>query len=280
LDVQVDDFHLAGKALGRLEIQAANDGKLTDANREWRLNKLAISSPEAQLTGTGAWLASQGPGGRTVLNFNWALQDAGKLLERMGQVGVLAKGKGSIAGQVSWQGGITAPDSASMNGKLQLQVADGRFLKADPGAAKLLGVLNLQALPRRLGLDFRDVFAQGFAFDFVRGDVQIQKGLASTNNLQIKGVSAAVLMEGVADIKDETQDLHVLIVPEINAGTAALVATAINPAIGLGTFVAQWLLSKPVAKAATQELRITGSWADPKVEKLGEKSPAADKTRK
>jgi uncharacterized protein (TIGR02099 family) len=280
LDVQVDDFHLAGKALGRLEIQAANDGKLTDANREWRLNKLAISSPEAQLTGTGAWLAGQGSGGRTVLNFNWALQDAGKLLERMGQVGVLAKGKGSIAGQVSWQGGITAPDSASMNGKLQLQVADGRFLKADPGAAKLLGVLNLQALPRRLGLDFRDVFAQGFAFDFVRGDVQIQKGLASTNNLQIKGVSAAVLMEGVADIKDETQDLHVLIVPEINAGTAALVATAINPAIGLGTFVAQWLLSKPVAKAATQELRITGSWADPKVEKLGEKSPAADKIRK
>ena len=132
-------------------------------------------------------------------------------------------------------------------------------------------MLNLQALPRRLNFDFRDVFAQGFAFDFVRGDVQIQKGLASTNNLQIKGVSAAVLMEGVADIKDETQDVHVVIVPEINAGTAALVATAINPAIGVGAFVAQWLLSKPVNKAATQELRITGSWTDPKVEKIERK---------
>ena len=206
-----------------------------------------------------------------MLNFNWALQDAGKLLDRLGQTGVLANGKGSIAGQVSWQGGIAAPDYPSMNGKLQVQVTDGRFLQADPGAAKLLGVLNLQALPRRLSLDFRDVFAQGFAFDFVRGDVQIQKGLASTNNLQIKGVSAAVLMEGVADIKDETQDLRVIIVPEINAGTAALVATAINPAIGLGAFVAQWLLSKPVNKAAAQELRITGNWAQPKVEKIDSK---------
>jgi uncharacterized protein (TIGR02099 family) len=268
MDVQVDDFHMAGKALGRLEIQAANQGAAADAQREWQLKKLGISSPEAQFSGTGTWLAGQGAGGRTVLNFNWALQDAGKLLDRLGQTGVLAKGQGSVAGQVSWQGGISAPDYPSMNGKLQVQVADGRFLKADPGAAKLLGVLNLQALPRRLNFDFRDVFAQGFAFDFVRGDVQIQKGLASTNNLQIKGVSAAVLMEGVADIKDETQDVRVLIVPEINAGTAALVATAINPAIGLGAFVAQWLLSKPVNKAATQELRITGSWADPKVEKV------------
>lgn len=265
LDVLVEDFRLRGKALGRLEINANNYGAATDANREWRLNKLAISSPEAQFSSTGAWLAGQN---RTVLNFNWALQDAGKLLDRFGQKEVLAKGKGNIEGQISWQGAITAPDTPSMNGKLQVHVQDGRFLKADPGAAKLLGVLNLQALPRRLNLDFRDVFAQGFAFDFVRGDMQIQKGLASTNNLQIKGVNAAVLMEGVADLKEETQDLHVVVVPEINAGTAALVATAINPAVGLGAFVAQWLLGKPVAKAATQHLRITGSWTDPKVEKI------------
>jgi uncharacterized protein YhdP len=29
----------------------------------------------------------------------------------------------------------------------------------------LLGVLSLQSLPRRLTLDFRDVFSEGFAFD-------------------------------------------------------------------------------------------------------------------
>ena len=34
----------------------------------------------------------------------------------------------------------------------------GQFTKIDPGIGKLLGVLSLQALPRRLQLDFRDVF--------------------------------------------------------------------------------------------------------------------------
>ena len=97
-------------------------------------------------------------------------------------------------------------------------------------------------MPRRLTLDFRDVFSEGFAFDFVRGDLRIEQGVAMTNNLQMKGVNAAVLMEGRADIARETQELHVVVVPEINAMTASLVATAINPVIGLGSFLAQVFL--------------------------------------
>jgi len=129
-----------------------------------------------------------------------------------------------------------------------------------------------RGVPRRLTLDFRDVFSQGFAFDFIRGDAKINKGIASTNNLQMKGVNAAALMDGSADIVRETQNLRVVVVPEINAGTAALVATAINPAIGLGTFLAQWVLSKPLAAAATQEFHIEGTWADPKIAKVPRRS--------
>jgi uncharacterized protein YhdP len=88
----------------------------------------------------------------------------------------------------------------------------------------------------------------------------------------MKGVNAAALMDGSADIVRETQDLRVVVVPEINAGTAALVATAINPAIGLGTFLAQWVLSKPLAAAATQEFHIEGTWADPKIAKVPRRS--------
>ena len=135
-------------------------------------------------------------------------------------------------------------------------------------------MLSLQALPRRLTLDFRDVFSEGFAFDFVRGDVTIEQGIAATNNLQMKGVNAAVLMEGQADIARETQDLHVVVVPEINAGTASLVATAINPAIGLGTFLAQMFLRQPLARAATQQFQIDGTWADPRITKVGRQTPA------
>jgi hypothetical protein len=45
-----------------------------------------------------------------------------------------------------------------MSGQFNVNVESGQFVKADPGIAKLLGVLSLQSLPRRLALDFRDVF--------------------------------------------------------------------------------------------------------------------------
>ncbi|MDO8206825.1 MAG: AsmA-like C-terminal region-containing protein, partial [Gallionella sp.] len=138
--------------------------------------------------------------------------------------------------------------------------------------AKLLGVLSLQALPRRLTLDFRDVFSDGFSFDFVRGDITIEQGVARTNNLQMKGVNAAVLMEGQADIEKETQDLKVVVVPEINAGTASLIASVINPAIGIGTFLAQLFFRQPLTEAATQEFHIDGSWADPRITRVQRKT--------
>jgi uncharacterized protein YhdP len=54
----------------------------------------------------------------------------------------------------------------------------------------------------------------------------------------MRGPAAVVLMEGEADIERETQNLRVVVVPEINAGTASLAYAFINPAIGLGTFLA------------------------------------------
>ncbi|HPR43281.1 MAG TPA: AsmA-like C-terminal region-containing protein, partial [Ottowia sp.] len=150
-------------------------------------------------------------------------------------------------------------------GTMDVSVGPGQLLDLDPGAGRVFGLFALRALPRRLTLDFRDVFSQGFAFDFVRGDVAVQHGVARTSNLQMKGASAAVLMDGSADLARETQDLRVLVVPEIDAGTAALVATAINPAIGISAFLAQLILQRPLAKAATREFRLTGSWDEPKV---------------
>ena len=82
--------------------------------------------------------------------------------------------------------------------------------------------------------------------------------------MQMRGVNAAVLMDGSADLARETQDLRVVVVPEINAGAAALAAGLINPAIGLGTFRAQLALRGPLTEAATREFRIDGGWAEPR----------------
>nr|HRM00467.1 AsmA-like C-terminal region-containing protein [Acidovorax sp.] len=81
-----------------------------------------------------------------------------------------------------------------------------------------------------------------------------------------------VLMEGSANIDQETQDLRVVVVPEINAMTASLVATAINPVIGLGSFLAQVFLRGPLIEAATQEFHIDGTWSDPRVVRVARKS--------
>ena len=279
LDVVVERFTLGQRPLGRLEIVAVNRGGPGEV-REWRLSQFSLTVPEARLAGSGNWATLAGqPGGdatarrRTALNFKLDIQDSGALLQRFGMPGTLRGGKGELSGTVGWLGSPLALDTASLTGQLRLDLERGQFLKAEPGLAKLLGVLSLQSLPRRLALDFRDVFSEGFAFDFVRGDARIERGVAHTNNLQMKGVNAAVLMEGQADIGRETQDLSVVVVPEINAGTASLIATAINPAIGLGSFLAQFLLRQPLQSAATQQFRITGPWADPQVAKV-ERRPA------
>ena len=286
LDIVVDDFELRGRKLGRVEIEATNRGA-EGVQREWRLSKFNITTPDAVLVASGNWAlvhpaAAAAPDAahalqrRTLLNFRLDIRDSGALLQRFGMAGVVRRGKGRMEGQVAWQGEPFSPDYASMTGQINLNIESGQFLKAEPGLAKLLSVLSLQSLPRRLALDFRDVFSDGFAFDFVRGDVRIEEGVALTNNLQMKGVNAAVLMEGRADIAHETQDLHVVVVPEINAMTASLVATAINPVIGLGSFLAQVFLRGPLIAAATQEFHIDGTWADPRVERLlrGGKSAA------
>ncbi len=279
LDIAVDELQWDGRSLGRVEVEAVNRGGPSRVG-EWRLNALRVTLPEARLSASGNWapLAAQGDAGtsaqrRTALQFRLDVQDSGALLERFGREGLVRGGRGRLEGSIGWLGTPFAPDYPSLAGQLKLDVERGQFLKAEPGAGRLLGVLSLQALPRRLTLDFRDVFSEGFAFDFVRGDARIERGVLYTNNLQMKGVNAAVLMEGTADLARETQDIKVVVVPELNAGTASLIATAINPAVGLGTFLAQFLLRQPLQSAATQEFRVSGNWADPQVEKVA-RSPA------
>ncbi|WP_036772340.1 YhdP family protein [Polaromonas glacialis] len=285
LDIVVEDLELRGKKLGRVEIEAINrvGAQAEGGVREWRLNKFNVILPEAVLTATGNWAAL--PAGsraarplnerrRASMDFRLEIADSGELLGRFGMKGVIRRGKGTLQGQVAWMGSPLSLDYPSLSGEFHVDVASGQFMKADPGIAKLLGVLSLQSLPRRLTLDFRDVFSQGFAFDFIRGDVTIRRGVAQTNNLQMSGVNAAVLMEGRAGIADETQSLKVVVVPEINAGTASLIATAINPVVGLGSFLAQMFLRRPLMEAATQEFQIDGSWYDPIITKVDRKARA------
>jgi uncharacterized protein YhdP len=275
LDIVIDDLELLGKKLGRLEIDAGNRPNSPD----WQLSRLTLTTPESTLSAHGLWgtVDTGGKAGarRTIVDFKLQLKDTGAFVERLGMARAIKGAKGVMSGQLSWLGSPLNFDYRLTNGQMNVALESGQFLKADAGAAKLLGVLSLQSLPRRLVLDFRDVFQEGFAFDSLTGDVTLAKGIASTNNLHMRGVQAVVLMEGSADLRHETQDIHVVVLPEINAGTASLAYAVINPALGLGTFLAQLFLRKPLAQANSREFHITGTWADPQVERIERKPEGA-----
>lgn len=278
LDIVIDQFDWRGVSLGRLEVEAVNRmvaGASGASVPEWRLTRFKLGAPEAQFNATGAWSALGGARARPRSSFDFTLDvnSMGDTLTRLGLPRTVRGGKGKVSGRVSWQGSPLEPDVETLSGDLNVVINDGQFLKVDPGIAKLLGVLSLQSLPRRLTLDFRDVFQQGFAFDAIDGQVRIQQGVADTRNLRMRGVQAVVLMEGQADLVKETQNLHVYVVPDVNAVGASLAYAAINPVVGLGTFLAQVLLRKSVSEASTQEFLVSGPWADPQVEKLTARTP-------
>lgn len=293
LDLVVEDFELKGRKFGRIEVDAINQavggGRGFAGGREWRLNRFNVTTPEAKFSANGQWVdvaaAAGDPITRTAaerrttnMDFKLDIADSGQLLNRFGLKDVIFGGKGKLEGRIMWRGSPLSMNYPSMTGQFNVNIEKGQFLKVDPGVGKLLSVLSMQSIMRRLTFDFRDVFSDGFAFDFVRGDVAIDRGIASTNNFQMSGVNAVVLIDGKSDVAKETQDLRVLIAPEVNAGVASLlVATAINPAIGLGTFLAQLFLRQPLIEAATKEMQVKGTWSDPLIAEVKRTSKAAEK---
>ena len=291
LDVVVQSLNLDGRDLGRLELQAFNrvvERAPGEMANEWRLNRLWLDVPEASLRANGQWAPAQPVNGdtnnntntstqtnvtdsvvrRTFLDFDLELRDGGALLSRFGMPGVVRGSEGRMTGQVAWMGAPTSFDTRSLSGALDLKVSSGQFLKADPGIAKLLGVLSLQSLPRRLLLDFRDVFLEGFAFDEVVGNARITTGVISTNNLRMAGVNATVLMEGEASMTDETQALQVVVVPQVDAGTLSLLAAATNPVVGVATYFLERVFGQAITTAKTKAFQVTGSWQNPQVDEV------------
>lgn len=266
LDIIADRFELGGRKMGRLELTANN--ARVNGQREWQISRLSIANPDGALNATGKWIIRNGENASS-LNYKLDVADAGRLLERFGFANVLRGGRGTMQGDLNWVGLPFSIDMASLSGQMQLNMAAGQFLKVDPGAAKLLGVLSLQSLPRRLTLDFRDLFSEGFAFDGVVANASISHGVMYTDNFKMRSVTAAVLIDGSVDIVKETQNLNVAVLPEINVGAASVAyGLMVNPVIGLGTFLAQLVLRDPLTAAFTMEYQIAGSWNDPAISKV------------
>jgi uncharacterized protein YhdP len=162
-----------------------------------------------------------------------------------------------------------------MSGQLKLEVKDGRFRQIESGAGKLLAILSLQELPRRVSLDFRDVFSKGFSFDRISANLNIAAGVADTQDFQMQGSAAQVAMRGQVDLARETQNLMVRVTPSLSGGIA-IAGAIVNPAIGIAAFIAQKALKDPFSQIASFEYTVTGSWADPVIARVS-KAPSGVK---
>ena len=272
LDVVADRFSLRGKDLGRLEVVARNRGGL------WQLERLSVANADGKLTGSGRWQAA----GRQLTDLDFTLEtaDVGRFSRRLGYPDAVRGGQAILAGKLSWRGAPTRIDFPSLSGKMTLEAGSGQFNKLEPGVGRLLGILSLQSLPRRITLDFRDVFSSGFAFDRISGSIDVARGVLHTDDLEIRGPAARIHMRGAADIDAETQDIKVSVQPTLSESVAVGAAAGlVNPVAGVVAYVAQKVLSDPIEKFFSYEYTITGTWDDPVVTKSGSVAGGAAATR-
>jgi uncharacterized protein YhdP len=142
-------------------------------------------------------------------------------------------------------------------------------------------VLSLQALPRRISLDFRDVFSEGFAFDTITADVRMRTGTMHTDDFRLVGPAAAVNIAGDVDLARETQQLKVRVQPSLSSGVSGAAAALfianplIGAAVGAGTLLAQKMLNNPFDQLFSYEYAVTGSWDDPVVVRTNAAAAAA-----
>jgi uncharacterized protein (TIGR02099 family) len=267
IDLVANDFNVRGTPLGRLELVAVNEA------RDWRIEKLALTAADSTFSAEGVW-QSWALRPSVSLSVKLDVRDAGVFLTRLGYPGAVRSGTAKMDGKVGWVGSPQVIDFSTLTGNITLAASRGQFLKADPGIAKLLGILSLQSW---ITLDFRDLFGEGFAFETLSSSAQISKGILSTEDFAMTGKAAHVSMAGVVDIARETQKLRVRVVPALGDGVSSVAGLLLaNPVAGLGALVAQRLFKDPLGRIFAFEYAVTGTWSDPLVERVGGHQQAQD----
>jgi uncharacterized protein (TIGR02099 family) len=267
LDIRAERFIARAGNLGRMELAARPEGT------DWRVSRFSLINDSGRIDAEGTWRLI-GRQQQTQFDVTVDASNTSAFLTQFGLPGDVKGAPAKLTGQLAWPGSPTDFDYEKLSGSFRVEVGAGQFTKMDPGVGKLLGVLSLQALPRRISLDFRDVFSEGFAFDTMAGNVRIANGVMHTDDLLVSGPAAKVVLAGDVDLSKETQVLNVRVQPSLSSmvSTAALVLLAANPlvgaAVGAGTLLAQKIMQDPIEQMFSYEYAVRGSWSDPLVERV------------
>ena len=275
IDLQANQFLLYGKNLGMLQVTGTN----LERGRQWRLDKLSITNDSAALNATGNW-GLEGPNRGLTVDAVLKLENVGDFMSRIGFENVVSNGKGTIQGKATWRNLPWTHDIADVVGDVVVSLDNGRFMHVNSRTARLLELLSLQSLQRlaRLDVNPTNLLRDGFPFDTIRGHIKVADGTLNTDGYKINGPVAAIVLAGGVNLVKERWDMRAVVIPNLDASGAAMVtALAVNPLIGLGAFVTQWLLKQPLARAMTMEYAVTGSWDDPRIEPIDASGKEPDK---
>ena len=255
LDIKIETFEVDSKKIGKLEL-ISNTSK-----QNINIQKFKITNDTNIFQADGEWL-DWNKNSKSNINFNWKINNLGNTLDFMGYNHFVKDGDAEITGQFKWIGSPINFDKNKIDGSFTLDIHKGTILKVEPGVGRLFGLVTFQSLPRRLSLDFRDLFGSGFIFDSINASIRMNNGIMKTTNFRMNGPAAEVFMSGETNIIKETQDLNVKVTPHIS-DSLSIAALAGGPIAGAAAFVAQKILKDPLNKVLTSEYRIIGTWENP-----------------
>lgn len=230
-----------------------------------RIEALQARGAGQRIDVSGEW-AGRGAAQRTRIDAQVRSEDYGALLAGLGSGERLRGGEGELRLEAAWPGGPTGFRVDALDGRLSLLVKEGQLVDVEPGAGRVLGLLSVAELPRRLTLDFRDFFDKGFAFNRIGGEVRFGGGLARAEDLAIDGPAAEIRIAGSADLRAQVYDQTIEVHPKSGNLLTAVGAIAGGPLGAAVGAAANAVLRRPLGELGASTYRVTGPWADPKVE--------------
>ena len=275
IDLTIDDFTWAKGQLGVATLKASNQGD------RFQIDSFIVSNPEAKVKINGKWFdVAQEGNEHTSLDVEADISNLGVIISRWGNPNQIEGGMGKLAAKLDWQGSPFKPQWSSIAGQLDIDLSNGRLLEVDTGAVQLLNVLSLQSLLKFASFNevrtVRNLTDKGTAFNRITSTFNIRNGVARTNQFNMELNQARLLMSGLISIPNQTQDLRVTIFPTLDATSGALALFAINPIVGLGALVGQYLLTNQINKAMQSDYLIQGSWKTPQIIPLNQQGQPLD----
>ena len=273
LDFQVKDLRYESRRFGEIRLET------TRVANGLRIEQLVLKPKATTIIANGGWY-TRGGKENSDIQIRIKTTNVGRTLKELGYVGTISGGKGDVSLDLQWPSALFDVDANEVFGSMKIFLTDGQLLDIDPGAGRLFGLLSLQTLPRRLFLDFSDVFSKGFGFSRIKGSFKIEDGDAYTNSLYLDGPSARVDISGRAGLVEQDYDQQVVVTPKVAESLPLLGALAATPQIGAAILFVQKIFQTGIDEATKTEYTITGNWSSPIVKKVKpskvKTQPAAD----